>query len=266
MKDKQFLNIIERAYPVRKQAMYEDLKRELNLPDITLDSVKKPVTAKPAGKWRNNFKNFFKTPARLAACISMAVAVICLAIVLPVTLNQSGLQPANPTQTQKERYCYAASCREDRLSYTLKEYSELNKLSLLYVDWYGVAEIKTSLHVDKRNRSDVIFYQEILMHNGIGSIVELYITDAHTKVDVVEEYKKTCGRVYVIKQSNVQPYNVRVFWGTETAENGGSYTYKAYFTYEKYIYTVVLRYPMDGNDIFELIDSMLPTYGRPMPK
>ena len=211
---------------------------------------------KPASKWRTSFKNFFKTPARLAACVSAAVAVACLAIILPFTLG-SGNNPqtatTTPPSTSEDRFCAAAACKEIELKYSLKEYSASNNLSLLYVDWYDVADIKTSLHVNKEDSTDIIYYQEILEHKHTGNIVELYVTDLHTRVDIFKEYTKVCRKSYF---KNL-PYG-GAYWGLDTVVNGVPYAYKAWFRYDAYYYFIELRYPMTESDIFELIDSMLP--------
>lgn len=266
MKDKQFRNLIEHAYPVQKQAMYEDLKRELGLPDeddaalapvedisVALAESSGAATPKPASRWRT----FFKKPARLAACLSMAVAVASLAIILPFTLNQGGVQPATPPTISEDRYVEAAACREIALDYSLKEYSERNDISLLYVNWYDVADVVTSLNVNKEDQTDIVYYEEILQHKYTGSIVELYITDLRTRVDKIQDYHKLYKAEYISK-----PSYVRVMWGYDTAENGEHYMYVASFTYSSYHYTLVLRYPLDDNDIFELVDSVVPAVKR----
>lgn len=265
MKDKHFRNLIENAYPVQKQAMYEDLKRELNLPDddavfapaecvsVALVESSGAAIQKPASRWRT----FFKKPARLATCISMALAVACLAIILPFTLNRGGVQPETPPIISEDRYVEAVACKEIKLDYSLKEYSERNDLQLLYVNWYDVAEVVTSLNVNKEDQTDIVFYHEIMMHKYTGSIVELYITDMHTSVDVIRNYHNLYRGEYFSK-----PSNVKVVWGYDTVENGEHYTYVASFTYDSYHYTLVLRYPMDENDIFELVDLVVPVVKR----
>lgn len=265
MKDKQFRNLIENAYPVQKQAMYEDLKRELNLPDgdavfapaecvsVALVESSGAAIQKPASRWRT----FFKKPARLAACLSMVAAFVCLAIILPFTLNQGGVQPETPPIISEDRYVEAVACKEIKLDYSLKEYSERNDLQLLYVNWYDVADAVTSLNVDKEDQTDIVFYHEILQHKYTGSIVELYINNLHTRVDIILDYYKLFKYDYVSK-----PSYVSVAWGYDTVENGEHYTYVAGFKYGNYRYTLVLRYPIDDNDIFELIDSVVPTVKR----
>lgn len=266
MKDKQFRNLIEHAYPDQKRAMYEDLKRELDLPDddsaviapaechSVAHAESSGVTAKqkPVSRWLG----FFKQPARLAACVSIAAAFACLAIILPFALNKSGVQPSTPPIVSEDRYVEAASCKSIRLDYSLKEYSERNNLYLLCVNWYDVADVVTSLNVNKEDQTDIVFFEEILIHKYTGSIVELFITDTHTKVDKIQDYHK------LYRSDYVSDSHVRVVWGYDTAENGEHYTYVASFAYGNYHYTLVLRYAMGENDIFELVDTLLATVNR----
>ena len=261
MKYEEFDKLVEEPNP-EKQALFNRIIYGLPYP-AEIWNTESPGAAtaapkqaeKPASKWRTSFKNFFKAPARLAACVSAAVAVACLAIILPFTLNSgSGPQTATttPPSTSEDRFCAAAACKEIELKYSLKEYSASNNLSLLYVDWYDVADIKTSLHVNKEDSTDIIYYQEILEHKHTGSIVELYVTDAHTKVDKFGEYAKVCRQCYV---KNL-PFG-GAYWGIDRVVNGSPYSYKAWFRYDEYNYFIELIYPMTENDIFELIDSML---------
>ncbi|MCH5146874.1 MAG: hypothetical protein J1F61_02565 [Clostridiales bacterium] len=260
--------IIDGSYQEEKKAIYENLKNVFDFLDgeigapaesqsvVSVES-QSAVTQKPASKWRTSFKNFFKTPARLAACLYAAVAVACLAIILPFTLNGgSGSQTAttNPPSTSEDRFCAAATCKEIELDYSLKEYSELNSLSLLYLDWYDVADIKTLLNVNREDSTDIIYYEEILKHKYTGSIAELYIADMRNRVDKLEDYIKVCNNLYDQKDPHF-----KVKWGSDTAENGKILSYTAYFRHTKYLYVLVLRYPMSENSIFELIESMLPT-------
>ena len=265
MKYEEFDKLVEEPNPEKKQALFNCLIERLPYPAeiwntespsaaTTATAAEKPAE-KPASKWRSSFKNFFKQPARLAACVSAAVAVACLAVILPFTLNGgSGSQTAttDPSTTPEDRFCAAAACKEIELKYSLKEYSASNNLSLLYVDWYDVADIKTSLHVNKEDSTDIIYYQEILEHKHTGSIVELYVTDAHTKVDKFVEYAKICRQHYG------ESFNYGIYWGIDRVVNGSPYSYKAWFRHDEYNYFIELIYPMTENDIFELIDSMLP--------
>ena len=259
--------IIDGSYQEEKKAIYENLKNMFDFLDGEIGapaesqsvvSAESPSAAaqKPASKWRTSFKNFFKAPARLAACVSAAVAVACLAVILPFALSGNNPQTAttNPPSTSEDRFCQAAACKEIELDYSLKEYSARNSLSLLYLDWYEVADIKTLLNVNREDSTDIIYYEEILKHKYTGSIAELYVADQRTKVDKLEDYIKACNNLFDQKDPHF-----KVKWGSDTAENGKILSYTAYFRYTRYLYVLVLRYPMSENSIFELIESMLPT-------
>ena len=272
MKSKDLENkleeIIDNSYQEEKKAVYDNLKKVFDFLDDGCGApaqkqvARKQPAQRTASKWRNNFKNFFKKPARVAACISMAVAVACLAIILPFTLNnRNGLLPTVPPSPpmREERYCVAAACKEIKLDYSLKEYSARYNPFLLYVDWYDKAEIKTSLHVNKENSNDIIYYEEVLKHKYSHSIVELYITAKNTKVDKVEDYKKGCTNVYYLysKYASHSDPAFSVYWGCDELVNGEYSIYKAWFYCGRDQYTVVLRYPVDENSIFDLTDSMI---------
>ena len=275
MKYKEFHKFIEEQYAEKKQPMFERIIDGLPFPAESMNAqspsaTKQPATAaetpaaKPAAKrrtsFKHSFKNFFKTPARLAACVSAAVAIVCIAVFLPFTLNnRSGSQTAttNPSTTPEDRFCAAATCKQLELKYSLKEYSARNNLSLLYVDWYDVAEIKTSMYVNKENSFDIVYYEEILRHKYTGSIAELYVTDLRTNVDILLDYMKACKNKYV-------PQNPRatVYWGSDVVENDEHNMYTASILYNNRAYILVLRYPISENSFFELIDSMLPAIRR----
>ena len=274
MKYEEFDKLIEDQNREKKQARLKRIKEGLLYPaesmnaesrsvaaEIQCGSSAESMSAAPAGKTvagkpASKRRNFFKQPARLAACISMAVAVACLAIILPFVLNRSDLPaitpPDNPSLSE-ERYYAAAACKKIELKYSLKEYSDRNNLSLLYVDWYDVADIKTSLYVNKEDSTDIIYYEEILKHRyAEKSIVEFYITNNRTSTYELEQCKKLCRNQYVPKL----PY-AQVHWGVEPVEDGEPFTYMAYFNHRNYRYLLVLRYPATENSIFELIDSVL---------
>ncbi|MCH5147632.1 MAG: hypothetical protein J1F61_06530 [Clostridiales bacterium] len=263
MKYKEFKKAIKNSYTTERQAIYENLKQIMDIPDDTAAVQSSAVARKAESKWRV----FLKKPARLAACVSAAVAIVCIAIMLPFTLNnRSGLPAVTPPSvsdsptTPEDRFCVATACQQIELKYSLKEYSARHNLSLLYVDWYDVADIKTSMYVNQENSFDIIYYQEIFEHKYTGSIAELYITDLRTHVDELDDYKKSCKNIYNVY---VEKYSkVQVFWGVGSIKQWAPHVYEAWFKYGNYIYVLVLRYPVNENSIFELIDSMLPAIKR----
>lgn len=230
MKYKKFHKLIEESNAGQKQATYQSIKEELNLPQ----------TSEPDKKSACKRRNFFKKPARLAACISAAVAVVCLAIILPFTLN-SGATP----QTPSERYCQASNCEGKRLDCTLKEYSEQNNLSILYLDWYDFADSQATLFVNKEDETDIVYIEEELRDGGeTGYVVRMYITDIHTKVDTFE---------YFTSSENIYNFSsVQVYWSYETLRQ------RAYFEYNGYKYHIEMDNDIYEGKILEIVEAMLP--------
>lgn len=217
--------LIEKKNPQGKETLRKKVKERLNLPDETEQAQGKSVLS------------FFKKRYRIVASVSAALLVACLAIVIPVVLNRD----TGPT----ERYCYAADCAENQIDNTIKEYSEQNNLSLLYIDWYDIAdEIDTLLYVNINDTTDVVYMQEKLVNGEIGSIVTLYITDLHTKVDVFEDIGSTCDNTDVIN-------SITVHWFFQNDEG------VARFEYLGYKYLIDLRFPVAEDSILDLVESMI---------
>lgn len=229
MKYNKFHKLIEENNSEQKQAAYEGLKAELNISDA-------PAPAeKPASKWRN----FIKKPYRLIACLSAALAAVCLAIVLPITLN-------NTVQPPAVRYRSSEDCLEILIDYSLKEYGEINGIPYLYIDWYDFAdEVQTKLYVSEDDSNDLIYAREMLVNGETGSIVILYTTDLYTRVDILDDYLDICTIESIVRE-------VKVFWYYNNRKNS------AYFEYGDYRYFIELNYPLTENSILEIIDSMLP--------
>lgn len=228
MKYKKFHKLIEQQNPEQKQVLHQKLKQDLN------------ITEAPAEKQPSAFARFFKKPARLAACISAAVAVICLAIILPFALNSG-----NTPQTSDERFRYEQDCEEKWLDCTLKEYSEQNNISILYLDWYDFADSRASLFVNKDDETDIVYMCEELIDGEIGIHVILRILDIYTKVDVFESYIDFCEEIAYIS-------SVQVRWG------GSNLGQDAYFEYNGYRYFIELRNGVNEGSILEIVESMLP--------
>lgn len=218
--------IIEKNNLEGKEAMRKKVKERLNLPADTEQEHSKPA------------RSLFKKRYRIFASVSAALAVVCIAIVLPIVLNRD----TGPI----ERYCHAADCVETVADYTVKDYSERNNLSLLYIDWYDIAdEIQTKFFVNANNSSDIIYFQEMLVHGETGSIVTLYITDLYTQVDILEDKENACENVEYIS-------SIKVCWEYRNVKCS------AYFEYLGRRYVIELRYPMAEDSVLELVESMIP--------
>lgn len=229
MKYKKFHRLIEKQNPEQKQVLHQKLKQDLN------------ISESPAEKQPSAFARFFKKPARLAACISAAVAVVCLAIILPFALN-SGATP----QTPSERYCYANDCNRKMLDCNLKEYAEQNNLSILYLDWYDlVDEFQTFLYVNKDDETDIVYIEEIFIDGANQRIITVDITDMNTRIDKFEDEKDSCEYIEYIS-------SVKVLW-SDSPSHG-----KAYVEYSGYRYLIEVEYYGDGGAILDMVRSMLP--------
>lgn len=226
MSKKDIHQLIEKQNPEGKAALRKKVKDRLSLP-VELEQVQK-----------KSVLSFFKKRYHIFASVATAIVVVCLAIVIPVVLNRD----TGPT----ERYCYAADCVENQIDNTLKEYSEQNNLSLLYIDWYDIAdEVDTLLYVNINDESDVIYMQETLVNGEIGSIVTLYITDLHTNVDRFENMILMCEYTDTVN-------NINVHWKFQNDEG------IAHFEYSGNKYFINLKYPMAEDSVLELVESMIP--------
>lgn len=220
--------LIEKNNPERKEALNKKIKERLNISEDTEQSQKK--TAHTVVKKRY----------RIFAGVSTALAVACLAIVLPIVLNRNtGVGPT-------ERYCHAADCVELVADYTLKDYSERNNLSLLYIDWYNIAdEVQTKIFVNINDSSDIIYFEETLVNGETGSIATLSITELYTRVDTFEDVGNTCDNADYVS-------SIKVSWGYQDIKGF------AYFEYLGRRYAIELIYPMAENTVLELVESMIP--------
>lgn len=224
MKYKEFHKLIEEQNPEQKQALHKKLKQELNIAEAE-QTQKKPTFS---------YKRFY----RIFAGVSAAVAAVCLAIVLPLVLNRDTAVPT-------ERYCHAADCVETVADYTVKDYSEQNNLSLLYIDWYDIAdEIQTKVFVNTNDSSDIIYFEETLVNGETGDIATLYITELHTKVDIFEDVENSCENFEYIS-------SVKVSWKYQNIKG------TAYFEYSGRSYVIELKNPMAEDSVLDLVESML---------
>lgn len=218
--------IIEKENLEGKEVLRKKVKGRLNLP------------AEAEQAQNKSSLSFFKKRYRIVASISSALVVVCLAIVLPIVLNRDTV----PT----ERYCHAADCVETVIDYTIKDYSEKNNLSLLYIDWYNIADdIQTKLYVNAGNENDVIYLQERIINGETGSVVVLYISDLYTKVDIFEDVENSCENIEYIS-------SIKVNWGYRNIIG------TAYFEYSGRGYVIELTYPMAEDTVLELVESMIP--------
>lgn len=233
MKYKKFHKLIEENTAEQKQAVYQKLQQDLALPEGT----------PPAQKRNTVWQNLFKKPYRLIASISAAVAV-CLAIVLPVTLNNSGGTPTPPPQS--DRFLSGEKKYKIGLDCNLKEYAQQNGLSMLYVDWYDIADnVDTALYVNPDDHDDVYYFSEHITDGETGERVYLYVTDLFTRIDSFDRFLRLGNQVTITNGVSIHWY-------------GNDKHSSAYFEYGDYRYFVELMYPFAEDSILEIVQSMLP--------
>lgn len=228
MKYKKFHNLIEEEYAEQKQAAYERLKEELNLPDD-------PVPAK-----RTHARDFFKTPYRLISCLAAAMVAVCLAIVLPVTLLNTKDQPP------EIRYLNGDECENKPIDYTLKEYGQMNGIPYLYLDWYDFSDVATVLAVNRDDPDEVVYVMESLTDGERGYSVTLYVTDKYTRVDTLNVFE-TCVDELVVR-------DIKVLWGGTIQLKMVCFEYGDF----RYMMLIIDYGFVTESFITDMVESMLP--------
>lgn len=180
MKEKDIHNLIEQQEPEKKQAAFKRIQERLNIAEVSAVQTAKP-------------KKSVKKRAFAWSAV-MAVA-LCLAIVLPITLTR--------TPDVKDRYCVAGDYETYPTEFNIEQYASNINQKILFVDWYDIAEeCLTDLYVNVNNRNDMIYLQELLVNGETGEIVDLYITDKRTKVDILSRWD-SCTTVKQLEDTEV---------------------------------------------------------------
>jgi len=223
MSHKNFHNLIESDNPEYKKAVYQKIESKLNL------------SAKKAEKKPNIWHNI---AFRRTAIAAMAMLIVCLAIAIPLALKDKDKPDV--------RYCYMADCEKIELDCNAMEYASQNSSSILFVDWYDVAEeVITTLYVNKADNQDIVYIEEVIINGETGDIIKVSVCDVSTKVDILEAYANICVVEAMIKGN-------KVLWRYDMMLS------KAFFEYNGYKYYLELSYPMIENAILEIVEAMLP--------
>ena len=226
MKERDVHNLIERQDEEGKKALYTRICDGLGLET----KVKPAPRSKRALLWR------VLVPA-LSFCIS------CLAIILPIALK-------NRVEPNPNRYCLSADCVEVALDVNVKQYSSRNGKSMLYIDWYDIAEeVETKAYTDKDDRNDIIYIEEIIVNGDTGDSIQLIIFDKHTFIDTFDYLDK---KVY----DEVIYENVNIKWKVEIQISFGL------IYYGDYRYYVQISQPSEAVDIVEILKGMVDTVIR----
>ncbi len=180
MKEKDIHNLIEQQEPEKKQAAFKRIQERLNIAEVPAVQTAKP-------------KKSVKKRAFAWSAV-MAVA-LCLAIVLPITLTG--------TPDVKDRYCVAGDYETYPTEFNIEQYASNINQKILFVDWYDIAEeCLTDLFVNVNDHDDMIYLREKLVSGETGEIVDLYITDKRTKVDILSRWD-SCTTVKQLEDTEV---------------------------------------------------------------
>lgn len=215
MREKDIHNLIEQEEAEAKQRIWARISPQLGLEST---SKQPPVAKRKTWKW-----------ATLAIAL---VCIVTLSIVLPLTLKDSG-----------SRYCDYDDYTTDSLGKTLQEYFSEHNKSLLYVDWYGVAEeVKTSYGYMVGNKNDIVFFEEKFIATT-GEELTFAVTDNKTQVDKYKFFYENCTEL-AVKNATVKFSSSR------------GYT-NATFEYKGYIYYLRLKVDDGQERLTEIIEDML---------
>ena len=222
MKEKDIHNLIEQQEPEKKQAAFKRIQERLNIAEVPAVQTAKP-------------KKSVKKRAFAWSAV-MAVA-LCLAIVLPITLTG--------TPDVKDRYCVAGDYETYPTEFNIEQYASNINQKILFVDWYDIAEeCLTDLYVNVNDRNDMIYLQELLVNGETGEIVDLYITDKRTKVDILSRWD-SCTTVKQLED-------------TEVLLDVTFQSLFATFKYGYFVYYLEITNVDSESRALEIIASMLP--------
>ena len=222
MKEKDIHNLIEQQEPEKKQAAFKRIQERLNIAEVPAVQTAKP-------------KKSVKKRAFAWSAV-MAVA-LCLAIVLPITLTG--------TPDVKDRYCVAGDYETYPTEFNIEQYASNINQKILFVDWYDIAEeCLTDLYVNVNDRNDMIYLQELLVNGETGEIVDLYITDKRTKVDILSRWD-SCTTVKQLED-------------TEVLLDVTFQSLFATFKYGDFVYYLGITNVDSESRALEIIASMLP--------
>lgn len=230
MKEKELHRRIEEQDPEIKRAIYEQLREDLIAAHKEGVAAMEKSQPQPQPRVRRRW---------LFAVVPACICVVLLAVMLPLLLkdkdNDSGV-----------RYLYKNEYTTEVVSYTVHDYAVEHNLSLLYLDWYAVAEpVETKVHINLHDTTDLVFLEEKIINGETGDVVILYVTEKMTRTEILEMFWTFCTYEKEVK-------NISVKWG------GDSLKSRAMFEYNGYRYYLELADPLTEDSIFEIIEEMLP--------
>ena len=193
-------------------------------------------------------KHFFRHPVTIAVTSVCAVAILGVSVGLGI-YNSSFMQaktpstpstpsvpvvpvvPVTPPPSEQappedqNRYCTQAEYTADETTMTLKEYSLENDGKILYFDWYENLDNLESFSYSLNSTKEVIAFREELLHSDTGFFITLYVTDNHTELEELDNFKNTC-----LETTNVKNVEIKYAYG-----KSGGYSMWEYNGYRYYM-------------------------------
>ncbi|MBE5730575.1 MAG: hypothetical protein E7350_01310 [Clostridiales bacterium] len=227
MKDNDFHKLIEQQNAEKKAEKYAEFEKKHDLPKANTVKAKQKHTIR-------------------YSLLASVLAALCLVVALIVWLIGDLLPRSNNVDTPTSiSYYVAEDCTIINMDNTVKDYAASQGLPLLYIDWYDEAEdIQSWLYVDKNDNTDIVYIRECIANSETGNIVNLYIIDMNTNVDIFTAYKESCNKVTVIGK-------ITVNWAYSQSLG------MAFFVYEGYKYYISLDFPMAEDDILRIAEGMI---------
>ncbi len=193
-------------------------------------------------------KRFFRHPVAIAVTSVCAVAIIGVSVGLGI-YNSSFTQaktpstpstpsvpvvpvvPVTPPPSEQappedqNRYCTQAEYTADETTITLKEYSLENDGKILYFDWYNKIEDLHDFSYSLISTGEIVAFKESFYNIENGYLITLYITDNHTELEELDNFKNTC-----LETTNVKNVEIKYAYG-----KSGGYSMWEYNGYRYYM-------------------------------
>lgn len=222
MKENDIHRLIEEQDRENKDALYEKLQSRLNISAEQKAEQPKRRTKRTVGIF-----------SIAAAC----VCVVFLAVMLPFLLKNGKVDEPG------ERYCSEDDYTLSDSKQTVKEYVSSTEKDILYIDWYEFSEVTTFIYVSVKDPDDMVYMREKLVNNETGDVINFYITDNRTNIDVIASFKNAC-------EDDYNTHNTAVKYNYNNKKS------MAMFEYKGFRYYIELLEPFEENSIKEIIDGM----------
>ena len=227
----------EKDWDEEKKAGWERLKVRLN---ITEEPTPPPIPQK---------KKFFSSPARLVTVCASVALLIGVGIGVGIGFSNPPAQQMQSSSSaevppDENRYCTQSEYTIEETEMTLKEYSLQQDGKILYFDWYEHLDSLSDFSYSLNETSEIISYREELLHSDTGYSVVLSVTDNHTEIESLENYKNSCTETTTVNELPVQYY----FYKTKGA---------IMWEFDGYRYYMEVQNIMSQDELFALVEELL---------